>query len=128
VEWITTWIPSKSVLRWTQELHIFITNDIRLPDIPSIQIIDGKDIDTKVRLLLRSEYLRRLGRYRHVVQVLANKYGIQFDEFVTAEVVKEKGYSWEAEIDAMNWETAISGIKTMERKLAELRETDHVPH
>lgn len=91
-------------------------------------LVDGKDIDTKVRLLLRSEYMRRLGRFHHTVQVLANKYGVQFDEFVAAGVVKEKGYSWEVEMDAMTWETAVSGIKTMERKLAELQETDHVPH
>jgi hypothetical protein len=91
-------------------------------------LIEGQDVDAKVRLLLRSEYLRRLGRYRHVDRLMVSKYGMQFDEFVARGMVKEKDFSWEVESDAMNWETAIGGIKTMERKLRELHETDHVYH
>jgi hypothetical protein len=49
---------------------------------------------------------------------------LNFEEFTTRRVVKEKGYSWEVESDAMDWETAIAGIKTMERKLAELKVVD----
>jgi len=89
-------------------------------------LIEGRDVDTKVRLLLRSEYLRRLGRHRHVDRLLMGKYGMQFDEFVACELVKEKGFTWEVESDAMNWEAAIGGIRTMERKLRELQETDRV--
>lgn len=33
--------------------------------------IRGKDADTKIRQLLRAEYLRRLGQYRRVIQLLA---------------------------------------------------------
>jgi hypothetical protein len=54
------------------------------------------------------------------------KYGMQFDEFVACGLVKEKGFTWEVESDAMNWEAAIGGIRTMERKLRELQETDRV--
>ena len=43
------------------------------------------------------------------------------DEFFPRRVVQEKGYSWNVESDAMEWETAISGIKTMERKIKELK-------
>ena len=89
-------------------------------------LIEGQDLDAKVRLLLQSEYLRRLSRYRHVDKLMVGKYGMQFDEFVDRGLVKEEGFSWEVESDAMSWETAIGGIKTMERKLKELRETDHV--
>jgi len=91
-------------------------------------LIEGRDVDTKVRLLLRSEYMRRLGRYRHVDRMMVSKYGMQFDELVPRGLLKEKGFSWEVESDAMNWETAIGGIKTMERKLRELHDTDHVQH
>ena len=90
--------------------------------------IEGRDVDAKVRSLLRSEYMRRLGRYRHVDRMMASKYTMQFDEFVALGLVKEKEFSWEVESDAMNWETAIGGIMTMERKLRELHETDHVHH
>jgi len=89
-------------------------------------LLEGKDIDAKVRFLLRSEYLRRLGRYRHVDRLMVSKYGMQFDEFVARDLIEEKGFSWEVESDAMNWEMAIGGIMTMERKLRELHETDHV--
>jgi hypothetical protein len=91
-------------------------------------LIEGRDVDAKVRLLLGSEYMRRLGRYRRVDRLMGSKYGVRFDEFVARGLVKEKGFSWEVESDAMNWETAIGGIRTMERKLRELHETDHVHH
>ena len=44
-----------------------------------------------------------------------------FDKFISQKVVQEKNYSWDVEADAMEWETAISGIKTMDRKIKELR-------
>lgn len=81
----------------------------------------GKNLDTKVLYLLRSEYLRQLGQYRRVDLLMQQKYGITFDEFVSRGVVREKEFSWDVESDAMGWETAISGIKTMERKIKELR-------
>jgi hypothetical protein len=89
-------------------------------------LIEGQDVDTKVRLLLKSEYMRRMARYRHLDRLMAGKYGVQFDEFVARNLTKEKGFSWDVESDAMNWETAVSGIRTMERKLNELGETDRV--
>jgi hypothetical protein len=87
--------------------------------------LEGRNVDAKIRLLLRSEYLRRLGRYRHTDRLMSGKYGVQFDEFVARRIVKEKGFSWDAESDAMNWEAAVSGIKTMERKLKDLHPIDH---
>jgi hypothetical protein len=89
-------------------------------------LLEGQDPDTRVRLLLRSEYLRRLARFHHVDRLMASKYGVQFDEFVSRRLVKEEGFSWDVESDAMNWETAIGGIRTMERKLRELHETERV--
>jgi len=81
--------------------------------------IDGKDTDAKVRQLLRAEYLRRLGQYRRVVQSLAQKYGMSFDVFAKEHIIQQQGFSWEVESDAMDWETAVSGIKTLEARLEE---------
>ena len=86
----------------------------------------GQDLDSKVRHLLRTEYLHRLGQYRRADRLLAQKYGMSFDEFLTNQVAREKGYTWDVESDAMGWETAISGMKTIERRLVELHEESHV--
>ena len=59
--------------------------------------LGGKDMDSKVRHLLRAEYLRRLSQYRRVDVLLTQKYG-------------------------MSWETAIGCMKTMRRNIEELQE------
>lgn len=89
--------------------------------------IQGSDVDAKVRQLLDAEYLRKLSQYRRTDQMLSRKYGMTFEQFVARRVAREKQYSQEAEADAMAWETAISGITTLERKLGELREAGLVP-
>ena len=83
--------------------------------------LTGNNLDTKVLNLLRQEYLRHLGQYRRLDLLMQQKYGISFDEFVSHRVVRENEYSWNVESDAMEWETAISGIKTMERKLEAMK-------
>lgn len=87
-------------------------------------LLDGEDLDAKVRFLLKAEYIRRLGRYRRLERLLTEKYGMTFKEFTASRVVRQEEYTWDVESDAMDWETAIGGIKTMERKLADLREAD----
>ena len=89
-------------------------------------LLEGLDLDAKVRVLLRSEYVRRLGRYHHVDHLLARKYGMEFEDFIARRLVKERDFSWDVESDAMNWESAVSGIRTILRKLEELRIADHV--
>jgi hypothetical protein len=84
-------------------------------------LLGEEDLDTKVRLLLEAEYLRRLGRYRRLERTLTQKYGMTFEEFMKGRVVQQKGYTWDVEKDAMDWETAVDGMRTMERKLQELR-------
>jgi hypothetical protein len=79
------------------------------------------DISAKIRLLVEGEYLRRLRHYRRVDHLLSQKYGMSFEEFMARHLVRQRGYTWEVEKDAMEWETAISGIQTMEQKLQELR-------
>jgi len=85
-------------------------------------LLGEQDVDTKVRLLLEAEYLRRLGRYRRLDRTLTLRYGMTFEEFVERRVVQQEGYTWDVEKDAMDWETAVDGMRTMERKLQELRE------
>ena len=81
-----------------------------------------QDLDTKILLLLRAEYMRRLRHYRRIDRTLSQKYGLSCEEFLGREVVKRQGYTWEVEHDAMEWETAVDGIETMERKLKHLGE------
>ena len=84
--------------------------------------ISGQTLDDKVRQLLQAEYLRKLGQFHRADMVLSRKYGMDFRRFVGQRVVEKKHYCWEVETDAMDWETAISGIQTIERRLAVLRE------
>ena len=76
-------------------------------------LLGEQDLDTKVRLLLEAEYLRRLGRYRRLDRILTQKYGMTFEEFVSCRVVQQKEYTWDVESDAMDWETAVGGMRTM---------------
>jgi hypothetical protein len=80
-----------------------------------------QDLDAKVRHLIEEEYLRKLGRYRRTDLALTRKYGMTFDEFLEQSITRQKNYSWEVEQDAMDWETAVGGIATVERKLQVLR-------
>jgi hypothetical protein len=84
--------------------------------------IRGQTVDEKVRQLLRAEYLHQLGQYRRLALVLSRKYGMDFNQFLQQGIVEKLGYGWEVETDAMQWETAVSGIQTIERKLAEFPE------
>ncbi|MDZ7721991.1 MAG: hypothetical protein U5R06_03975 [candidate division KSB1 bacterium] len=59
-------------------------------------LADG-GIDTKVRQLLKSEYLRLLARYRRVDSNMIEKYGMSFDEFINRKMVSKKGYTWDIE-------------------------------
>ncbi len=83
-----------------------------------------QDVDAKVSRLLEAECLRRLAAYRHTDRALCQKYGMNFQEFTERRTVPQRGFAFDVETDAMDWETAISGIKTMEHRLRELRESD----
>lgn len=85
-------------------------------------ILSSQDPDTKIRHLIRDEYMRRMVRYQRMNYELKNKYDMTFDEFLAQHMTKKLGYTWEVEKDAMDWETAIGGIETMQRQLDELRE------
>ena len=78
------------------------------------------DLDGKLRTLLEAEYRRRLSRYSLTDRVLRQKYGMTYEEFEAHDLVKQRGYSWEVESDAIAWETAVDGSKTIQRKLEQL--------
>ncbi len=86
-------------------------------------LLGDQTVDTKVRALVEAEYVRRLARYRQTDHDLTLKYGLTFHEFNARRMVQLEGYTWEVEQDAMNWETAVSGIETLNAKLNELRAT-----
>ena len=71
-------------------------------------------------ILLR-EYRRRLLLYKIVDEKMQKKYNMSFEEFEKRRIVEEKGYSWEVESDAMEWEHAIEGIRYMQEKIEELK-------
>jgi len=84
-------------------------------------LLGEQDLDAKIRRLLEAEYMRRLVQYRRVDRNLRQKYGTTFADFIANRVVRQEGYTWEAETDAIDWETAVDGIETMRRKLQELQ-------
>ncbi len=50
----------------------------------------------------------------------SDKYKMDFESFESANIIQREKYSFEVESDAQEWELAIDGIKTVERKLREL--------
>lgn len=77
--------------------------------------------DNELQEMLRREYLRRLTRYKLADELLRKKYDMTFEEFEQENLVAKKGFSWEVESDAQEWEMSIDGIKTCLRKLEEVK-------
>ena len=75
----------------------------------------------QVARLVEQELRRRLARYQLSDRLFREKYGMTLEEFEVAQVVKERGYSFEVENDHQDWDQAIDGIHTIERQLAALR-------
>ena len=79
-----------------------------------------ENVDKKLRLLLIAEYRRRLTRYRLTDEQMSQKYNMSFAAFEDRQMTKQLNYSWDVESDAIVWETAVDGIRTTKRQLAEL--------
>jgi hypothetical protein len=77
-------------------------------------------IDEKLRRLLIAEYRRKLTRYHLADEQLRQKYGMSFDLFEQRQMTRKLDYAWDVESDAIAWETAIDGIHTIKRRLAEI--------
>jgi len=127
--WPSEWIHSEMVSRRyrcemvTVERRPMTTVALleRTQEFLNATVPGARDPNAQVHQLIEFESLRRLGRYRRTDLTLARKYEMSFAEFVARRIPRQKDYSWEVEQDAMDWETAIGGIATMERQLRQLR-------
>jgi hypothetical protein len=81
---------------------------------------EASSINDKLTLLLEAEYRRRLARYSLTDQQLAQKYQMSFEDFERQRITEQRGYTWEVESDAMAWETAVDGLRTVQRQLSDL--------
>ena len=95
----------------------------------SLSLGQTGDIDATLRLLLAAEYRRRLTHYSLTDRQFTQKYKMSFEAFEHQQLTKQHGYTWEVESDAIDWETAVDGIRTMQRQLAALtRAGNHYDH
>ena len=76
--------------------------------------------EDELTYLLKRDYLRRLTRYKMTDGYYRDKYKMDFESFQSSSIIQREKYSFEVESDAQEWELAIDGIKTVERKLREL--------
>ncbi len=76
--------------------------------------------DEELKEVLRRDYLRRLRRYRTTDAHFQKKYGMDFIAFEKNNIVGKKEYTFEVESDSQEWEQALDGIGTVEKKLREL--------
>ena len=70
--------------------------------------------------MLHRDYKRKLIHYRMRDDFFSKKYGMNYNEFQKADIIKKQNYSFEVESDAQEWELTINGLKTVEKKLREL--------
>lgn len=80
--------------------------------------------DDEINYVLRRDYLRRLTRYRMTDDFYRKKYDMDFESFQRENIVRKEGYTFDVESDAQEWELAIDGIKTIEKKLKGLSDED----
>lgn len=74
-----------------------------------------------IKILIEKEFVRRLAGYRHLIRIMEQKYQVDFDKFKEDNLVEKHKYSFEVENDYCDWEMAIDGVKTIEKKLFEIR-------
>ena len=92
----------------------------------SLSFSQSGDINEKLRLLLAAEYRRRLTRYSLTDRQFTQKYQMSFEAFDRQQLTQQHGYTWEVESDAIEWETAVDGMRTMQRQLAALTLTGNI--
>jgi len=47
---------------------------------------------------------------------MRKKYGMSFNDFESANMVRERKFSWDVESDSMEWEHALEGVRYVEQK------------
>jgi len=85
------------------------------------KIVDLIPID-EIREALINEYKRRRIRYKMMDEAMKKKYGMQYGDFESTNMVKEKKFAWDVESDSMEWEHAIEGFRYVEQKLKDLED------
>ena len=71
-----------------------------------------------------SDYEKKLVLYKLTDEKLKKKYGMSFKDFEKRNMVKEKGFSWDIENDAMEWEHAVEGIRHLREVLRKIKAND----
>lgn len=87
----------------------------------SAERIEGIPMD-EIREALVNEYRRRKIRYKMVDEAMKKKYGMDYAEFESRNMVRERKFGWDVESDSMEWEHAIEGFRYVEQKLRDLEE------
>jgi hypothetical protein len=80
-------------------------------------------VEDKLSRVLESEIRRRLAQYEMTNRLFQKKYRMSFEEFERRDMVRQLGYSFEAESDHQDWDMAADGIKTLRQELARLKGT-----
>lgn len=84
------------------------------------ELEQGETLEVKLARLAEHEIRRRLARYQLTDRLFREKYGMSLEEFEAQEMVRKLGYSFEVESDHQDWDLAVDGIRTMQRRLQEL--------
>jgi len=87
------------------------------------ELEQGETLEAKLTSLAEYEIRRRLARYQLTDRLLTQKYGMSLAQFETREMVEKLGYSFEVESDHQDWDLAVDGIRTMQRRLNDLRDS-----
>ena len=78
----------------------------------------------EIKSLFMRDYMRKLTRYRMTDDFFRKKYGMDFENFEKKNLVQKENYSFEVESNAQEWELALDGIKTIEKKIKEFSDED----
>lgn len=78
--------------------------------------------EAEIREAVLSEYEKRFALFKLTDEKFRKKYGMSLQEFENKNIIAEKGFSWDIEQDAMNWEHAIEGIRYIEEKIKKIQE------
>ena len=101
-----------------------IVSDRIARQLQRLQWAKGDKTEDKLAKLIEAEYRRRLAHYSLTDRQLTQKYDMSFDQFERQQITLDKGFTWEVESDAIAWETAVDGIRTVQRQLSELLNGD----
>ncbi|KAF0143387.1 MAG: hypothetical protein FD156_2648 [Nitrospirae bacterium] len=80
-------------------------------------LIPEGDLDYKVRKILGEDIKRKLTEFQLIDNRFRKKYNMTLDEFEKKNILKKKGFSFEAESDYHEWDSAVDAIRTLRAKI-----------